>query len=592
MLTPQLIDAMNKATGNNVPLTPDAPPSRAEQVRALGRQSESQPAADTTKTSGIGDLAKSLVSAPATMVARPVQAAQSAGQLFGSDTKGLADVAQRGADTMLALEKARNAAAAQGKDTSHFDKTIADMRATPDYAGNEINAETNYQPSSGGIVAPAPQNTADVKKDIGRATETVALGLGPVSGGAAFGAGNSLEQGNDLFSGQTAFQTALGAAGGKLLDVIGKPVFDAAGKQIGKVTPQFLQDLASKGTKAIQDFAAAHDILPDFASNVINKGAKMAENVANKPFNAIDSAAQKTVNTVNSGARKLTGAVPEEEKALQDTIQAVDPTLTGKRLVNAYQDVVKGGREVGTKGLTKKQILTPSQKTAEVGVRLHNPITTSAGTLDGIPLTKKDPVGNLDKLSTGLDQTEAHIGHLLENDTTKGTAQELSDKVNDLKASIPREFRTIKNSQESQAFQNMVDFAKEEIEKAPDTSKGFREARIRIDNQARKEFPNAFTDDGQVNVKTPAGNALRAIRDTMNTYTYSNSSLGKEIESLIEREADIFKAAHASAQGAAKLHGSDVFARFTKQHPVLGPVFKKGMNMLRLGEAVHLGTSL
>lgn len=36
MLTPQMIDAMNKATGNNVPLNPNAPPSRAEQIRAIG----------------------------------------------------------------------------------------------------------------------------------------------------------------------------------------------------------------------------------------------------------------------------------------------------------------------------------------------------------------------------------------------------------------------------------------------------------------------------------------------------------------------------------------------------------------------------
>jgi hypothetical protein len=137
----------------------------------------------------------------------------------------------------------------------------------------------------GGFVAPVPQNAADVKKDVGRGIQTAAFGLGPVSGGAAFGVGNSLEQGNDLFSTQTAFQGVLGLGAGKVLDLVGKPLLDAAGKVIGKITPQVLKDVASKGAGAISEFAATHNILPETTSKAFNAGVDKVESIANKPFN-------------------------------------------------------------------------------------------------------------------------------------------------------------------------------------------------------------------------------------------------------------------------------------------------------------------
>ena len=139
----------------------------------------------------------------------------------------------------------------------------------------------------GGFVAPIPKNFADVKKDVGRGVQTVAFGLpGLASGGAAFGIGASLEQGNDLFSTETAFNTALGLGGAKVLGLVGKPFINAAGKVVGKITPQVLKDVASQGTKAIEQFASRHQILPRGISKAINVGAEKAETVANYPFQA------------------------------------------------------------------------------------------------------------------------------------------------------------------------------------------------------------------------------------------------------------------------------------------------------------------
>lgn len=149
------------------------------------------------------------------------------------------------------------------------------IQAVAELAGaSPESVNTATKKIAGDFVAPVPQNFSDVGKDIGRGAETVALGLGPVSGGALFGAGNSLEQGNNLLSTQTAFETVLGAAGGKVLDLVGKPLLNAAGKVVGKITPDVLKTVVSKGTQSIKDFAENHSILPDNISKSINNIAK------------------------------------------------------------------------------------------------------------------------------------------------------------------------------------------------------------------------------------------------------------------------------------------------------------------------------
>ncbi len=226
-------------------------------------QSQPQPA----ESGGVGGFLKSIVSAPATIIARPLQA--------------IAELA-----------------GASAEDVDKF--------------------SSKY---SGGLVAPVPHNAADVKKDVGRAVETVALGTGaPIAGGAAFGVGSSLEQGNDLFSAQTALQGVLGAGAGKALDLIGKPLLDVAGKVIGTITPKTLQDVASKGSGAVQDFMARHEILSNEGKAMVAKIPKAAEAVDTGVSNLFKGAGEKTKAVIQSQYPGMTSdnMVAKAEQQLKD----------------------------------------------------------------------------------------------------------------------------------------------------------------------------------------------------------------------------------------------------------------------------------
>lgn len=254
--------------------------------------------AQTTAPQGDGmamGMLKGIVSAPATMVARPFQAVQSA---YHNATMNWGDTEKANALNDQALKLAltiRNAPPEQQATLR------AQVQSLMDEANRNLpsNEDLNWQPSSGGIIAAAPKNMADVKKDVGRAVETVALGVpSPLAAGAAFGFGSSLEQGNDVLSMKTLQSTLLGMGAGKALDLIGKPLLNSAGTVIGTITPQTLKDVASKGTNAVSDFMAKHEILGGAVkplSEKITKGAKAFDTKINKTASSLWKGTKETV---------------------------------------------------------------------------------------------------------------------------------------------------------------------------------------------------------------------------------------------------------------------------------------------------------
>lgn len=253
-------------------------------------------------------IIKALIGAPATMLVRPIQAG-----------------------AMLA-----------GVDEDTIDKKTKDW--------------------SGGIVSPIPRDFGEVKKDLGRAVQTVAFGMGPVSGGAAFGAGVSVEQGNNVVSTETAFNVALGSAAGKTLALVGKPLFNVAGKVVGKVTPEFLKDIAGKGTKAIQEFAEHHDILPESVSKAISTGVDKAEQIANKPFDLLAKGAKAPVDAVRVGLEKkraeaLPGVIDDLEQSYKDIATG---RISTRKAMTRSEKATEAKNRAGTEGRTPQRVLAES----------------------------------------------------------------------------------------------------------------------------------------------------------------------------------------------------------------------------------------
>ncbi len=253
-----------------------------------------------TESGGVGGFLKSLVSAPATLVARPFQA-------------------------------------------------VAELAGASPEAVDKFSSKY-----SGGLVAPVPQNASDVVKDVGRGVQTVAYGVGaPLAAGAAFGAGSSLEsQGSDALTTvggitNTLTSTLLGMGAGKALELVGKPLLNAAGKVIGTITPKTLQDVAAKGSDAVANFMAHHEILPGGLKESVAKipeAAQKFDTGVGKLFKGGGDTAAKAIQSQYPGLTKDNVAKHYENievKGLMEPVKMSGPTF--KKAIEVANDATKRG---------------------------------------------------------------------------------------------------------------------------------------------------------------------------------------------------------------------------------------------------------
>lgn len=364
----QSLSAYKAGSAPNAPASTAAPAPVANPTNDAISQSLStykaqrdsgSPIPDAAKSnpSFLASLAKSIFSAPATILARPVQAAASAADYAAKApvVKGtqsqIDDLENQNAD----LVKQITTAHAAGQDTSALfkkyqtnDQLVSSLKGvqTPDLNGADIDIATAKVPIVGGIIAPTPKNAQDVVHDVGRAAQTVALGLSPVAGGALFGAGQAVQDQDvkDLASVQTAFDIALGAGGGKVLSVLGKPLLSAAGKVIGTITPDVLKSVAADGTDAIQRFAASHDLLGGVAakpSAALARGAQAVDN-------AVDTGVSKVVKAPVTAFQKLYPNASLQQHYLDVNAKDLElPTKTNSASYNKASSIFNDAKNRG-----------------------------------------------------------------------------------------------------------------------------------------------------------------------------------------------------------------------------------------------------
>ena len=215
-------------------------------------------------------------------------------------------------------------------------------------SNDQIDEFSQNLPVIGGLIADAPDNMADVKKDVGRGIQTVALGTGaPIAGGAAFGVGTSLEQGNDLLSAETAFNTVTGGAAGKVLQWVGKPILNASGKVVGTITPQMIKDAAAGGAQSIQKFMAEHQLLGGIAakpSQKIASGFQKVDDVIESGFKKAGTGVKNTV------ASQYPNASVQKHFVKKNQADIVRPTTVNEpkyyKATNVYKDAERRGVKI------------------------------------------------------------------------------------------------------------------------------------------------------------------------------------------------------------------------------------------------------
>lgn len=324
-----------------------------------------------------------------------------------------------------------------------------------------------------------------------------------------------------------------------------------------------------------QEYAAVH---PEFAkhaetvTNLLNaylsvtgleEGAtavgktlpKVGEAIAgSKVGQAVSSGLDTLGNTITSATSK------SSEKVLQDTIQSLNPELSGKKLTAAYsKNFGAGAKEAG---LLKGQAAPISEQTTKLGTNLQD-----------LKLSPKDSFGNLQKLGQAMQDTGSKLDTLLAADKTPVIKQGVSDALDENLKTMPREF--IKDPNKS--YQDVIDFAKQTVNKSEPNINGLRDAVTEFDNAARKEYPSAYKPGGYIDTKTPAGQAIKDARDTIRQYMYNTAEKGSELQKLIRRESDLYRARDLVAPQAAKGEGLNKVQQFFKAHPKATKAIKAGV---------------
>ena len=338
-------------TTSEIPATPSGKVVKMSRAEYQNKYGVAAPVAPVAPQEGsmIGGMVKSLVTAPATMIARPFQAVQSAWQLAGMDIKGNEAKAKELNDEAYRL--AFSLRTAREEDKPAIKTRVQEIQNQVSEISRKLGEGANWKPSAGGIIAEAPENWGDVKKDVGRGIQTVALGLTApgtiLASGAAFGVGSSLEQGNDLFSWDTAASTLLSMGFAKSIDKWGKPVINYVGGKLAGFAPTALKEIAAKGEGAVLDFMAKNKLLGGVAaplSEKITAGAQAFDTGINKGASSMWQGAK---NIRDSQYPNLSDKAREQHFEQTETDKLIAPGRDNHKSFKSSTDVLNESKRRG-----------------------------------------------------------------------------------------------------------------------------------------------------------------------------------------------------------------------------------------------------
>lgn len=308
----------------------------------------------------------------------------------------------------------------------------------------------------------------------------------------------------------------------------------------------------SKGVDAYNSWAKKN---PEAAKDVeasINLAMLFPVGELSKPISSAGESAVKTLAETSLG-KQVTERVAKasEEKALGTFTEAIRPEIKGAKGSKAITQAIREGRVTPESLLTKGEV-APSSEESRLFSEFKDVIKS------------KSPTKNLIAVNNEMKVTESLLDELLASDKTPIIKRGLTDTLNEIKKSIPLELKSERSMRS--AFYNAVEYGKKIANEAEPTMRGLRKARQAFDAKVREQFPNAFKG-GVVDTKTPAGIAIKKIRDSFNEYLYNTAEEGSKIKSLIKRESDLYKLNDAIAPKATKAIKSSKVGALIKKYP-------------------------
>ena len=316
------------------------------------------------------------------------------------------------------------------------------------------------------------------------------------------------------------------------------------------------------------------DVVPDIQNALTIGmsifGSNKAGDIMNAPVE--DAPATMGENLYNT-ARGIKSIIPSAlgggiSTPYSRTLAAINPDLNARGLTTAYERSALGGA-----GVQESGIGTPSSPGVTSRVSSDAQILTGLGVSDTNTAAR-----NLNILGDAMTATEAEIKPYENTPVSAGVKRVVLTDLEGLKTQIPDEFKTIGGDSPAaeNAYNKVINFAKTMVANAKDTIGAYRDTRTNFDAQAKIQYPSAFNPDGSMNLKTPTGIAINAVRTLLNNNMYDIAPTDLDLQGKINTEAAIYRAIHNIAPDAAAENGLTSTGQFLNNHPWIPKAVKWG----------------
>ncbi len=450
----------------------------AQQMKSTGTlpRTSSSPAADDWYTGVVQGAYRG--TPQATNIADTGEAAKPSGGIIGSEKNAGHDIygaltAHKAAkqtatdykqhsDDIEKLAAKRNEMSKAGQDTTHIDAVLhqflteAEKGQTTGFEGSQ-NELGNINPTTNKSKEQVIGDFAGVGTDL----LTAGGALGAAAGGAAFGATHAMQENKG--AGAVIGNALVGAVAGKILEAgfkaaaptvsaaiakYGKPMFDKLAQYIPEGSKAAMQALADKAT-----IKTGSETLDANASGALDKINK----VANAPF-------KKAGELTNKALGK--GSEAEFDTAIKEAQRKMNPT--GKYTPTERSEMLGDQTKTKGKGVFKRDVPNiPVTGETEAVAELHQrgdlPKSNTSG--QDVQTIKQEA----NRHAQSNDEYLNKVGDKVlvnKNDTNKVFDKVLSQAEHD------RVF--LSNSSEEKAYKDVIDVAKEEMQKNKGNIPGLR----------------------------------------------------------------------------------------------------------------------